>query len=523
MSIGDFKRIEDAIIIESDYPKIEFGTVNISKSNYVCAVKTGRDVIVLDDSEVKYFSILKTKGISKKAANLIEATVHGVLSTVIPGASLAGALVGNTAAAAAGMAARGTASRVSGGARDYHDIYIEFQNGKSCVVRCPDRYLKTIKKYCLERKISKRMLDKKLEIDNGGDSSGIRRESDDPVKPSEKTSVCKNCNNEVTYGDKFCPKCGKHIANPVETKDKRRHKDRKKNIGKWLLSTCGILLTLLIIVAIINPFLISDTIEAISDFFFERHLEKVIDKCLNNENSKECIDIQKRYNATFKYCYAFYDIPEIDKDIPVYGVAKHYSFRETQFSLLSTLILDDDSNVFPYYGCVSERASIGKNNLDDVSGEDTQALHWLRNRPKAEFDIYNPLITYSGFNSVLWNNVPNFKETVSDVEEMIDRRYYVNTIENRLRMDDIVRNTDNKLKSYAENKVVQAYFWNYDIWNERYNYNNGCIYGKGTKDEIHFSSKCLPKAGSDDYPLNGFTSYMRKKAFSKYYKAVKME
>ena len=124
MPIGEFKGIEDSIIIESDYPKIEFGTVNISKSNYVCAVKTGRDVIVRDDSEVEYFSILKTKGISKKAANLIQATVHGVLSTVIPGASLAGALVGNTAAAVAGTTASGTASLISGGVRDYHDVYI---------------------------------------------------------------------------------------------------------------------------------------------------------------------------------------------------------------------------------------------------------------------------------------------------------------------------------------------------------------------------------------------------------------
>ena len=234
MPIGEFKKIEDSIIIESDYPKIEFGTVNISKSNYVCAVKTGRDVIVLDDGEVEYFSILKTKGISKKAANLIQATVHGVLSTVIPGASLAGALVGNTAAAVAGTTASGTASLISGGVRDYHDVYIEFKDGKSCIIRCPDRYLKTIKKHCSEHEISKHKLDEKLGITN--EMKDTHPKSADNVTRVEKTLFCSKCHGVLREGDNYCSKCG----TPAEPREIRCPEcNRKLDSGDNYCPNCG--------------------------------------------------------------------------------------------------------------------------------------------------------------------------------------------------------------------------------------------------------------------------------------------
>ena len=47
----------------------------------------------------------------------------------------------------------------------------------------------------------------------------------------------------------------------------------------------------------------------------DKRLDEVIDTCMDNETSRACQDIKKKYNMTFKYCQKGYD------PLSVYGVA----------------------------------------------------------------------------------------------------------------------------------------------------------------------------------------------------------
>ena len=76
-------------------------------------------------------------------------------------------------------------------------------------------------------------------------------------------------------------------------------------------------------------------------------LEKVIDACENNNKSRACKEIQKKYNMTFKYCKNLYDDVMSGK---IYAVAWEGSSSEppknkTYFDGKWT------NGVSSYYGC----------------------------------------------------------------------------------------------------------------------------------------------------------------------------
>lgn len=171
MAKGDFTAAKEAAILGGDYGDAVFGTVAISNHDYICAIDIGSNTLILDSDNVSFFAILKKKGMSRKAANLIGATTHAVISTMVPGASLIGAIAGNTAATAAGVATSGAAAHVAGGIRDYREIIIVFRDQKKCIIRCSDLYFKKIKKYCEERKLSEYEIDKLLNIKSESTSS----------------------------------------------------------------------------------------------------------------------------------------------------------------------------------------------------------------------------------------------------------------------------------------------------------------------------------------------------------------
>ena len=510
MSIGDFKKIDEAIIIESDYPNVEFGTISISKRNYICAIKTENDVIVLDDSEVKYFSVLKTKGISKKAANLIEATVHGVLSTVIPGAGLASALAGNTAAAAAGIAASGSASHAAGGVRDYHNVYIEFLDGKKCIVRCPDRYLKTLKKYCSELKISKSMLDMKLGVENESDSKNVQHESGGSKKHNEKTALCKKCRQEVDLSRNFCPNCG------VRIKEKRRHKSKKK----WsrakkikIFSGAAITIVLLCIYIFYPP-----------SFVIQKRLRRIVDKCSSNESSQECKILQGIYRISFEYCYSYTDIPMISSETSVYGVAvrNSYSKRLSAF---------DPAEPYPYYGCADRVDDVGSDFTINRSEEHKsidrfQSLYHFAHAPSYVVFTQYCSVMKNNTDSPLWKNIPGYKIIDDNMKTRIikynlkdfvrGKNLCANKNESRNLPTDIARIHDWPMAEYADNATVHHYFKIYDIWNAYYYKDKTCTLSDGGR-KYDYRGKCYPGYESDDYPLNGFTDIIRQTMESEYY------
>ena len=262
MAKGDFTKAKEAAILGGDYSNAVFGTVAISNYDYICAIDIGSNILILDGEEVSFFAILKKKGMSQKAANLISATTHAVISTMVPGASLIGAIAGNTAAAAAGVATSGVAAHVAGGIRDYKDIIVVFRDRKKCIIRCSDLYFKKIKKYCEERKLSEYEIDKLLNIKskptNPKDSAKNRVEKEQNQKPkisksqpssntyhqavqnkkdtSQKLLVCPKCKKEISDGDKYCSSCGIKIETAIL---KCYNCGHKLKTGDSYCSSCG--------------------------------------------------------------------------------------------------------------------------------------------------------------------------------------------------------------------------------------------------------------------------------------------
>ena len=68
----------------------------------------------------------------------------------------------------------------------------------------------------------------------------------------------------------------------------------------------------------------------------------MLDACEKKEESQKCKNIQSIYKITYEYCHAFFDIPEIDKSIPVYGVATRNDFKGD--ALMSLRPYSDNSN-----------------------------------------------------------------------------------------------------------------------------------------------------------------------------------
>ena len=511
MAIGDFSKADDAEIIGGDYSGAAFGTVEKSKHKYVCAIRNKGKTIILDEMEVEYFASLTTKGLSKGSSRLIEATVHGVLSTVIPG----GGVIGNTAAAAAGVASRSAATHAVGGIREYRDILIAFRDGKTILVRCVDKYVKIMNKNCLKLKLSKEEI--KYILGNENDSSPSQKVLRGHSKGSHLS--CRICHERISASDKFCPHCGARINGDNNERiyfkgsPDGAKKRKKKRVLKVLLVVGIILILILILIYIFSP------PQQVIDY----RLNKILDTCSNNELSSSCKSLQNRYKIRFKYCYAYYDIPEIDKSIPVYAVAEREAFKSSPL-MNSTLKYEIDGGygeISPYYGCVSNYSDLGRN-IGDVSNEeieDLQASYWLKNRPWVSFNPSLCQVSYEGFESTLWNNIPNFKDTIYSAKKEIESRSSYCYMKDNPRLAELFNSTDDKLRKYSENNIVREYYYGFDSWNMNYNRLNfsSCVYGKDSSNEKRFVGNCLTDVGEKGYPLSGFVDFMKERKGSNYY------
>lgn len=261
MAVGQFTKAKEGAILGGDFSNAVFGTVAISFNDYICAIDTGSEILILDDEDVEYYAAISKKGMSRKTSNLINATTHAVISTLIPGASLAGAIAGHTAAAAAGVATGNAAAHVAGGIRDYRDVIVVFRDQKKCIIRCSDLYFKKIKKYCEERKLSEYEIDELLNnkskrVDTKASLSGHAKKTNRPKhkyandsvsssrgdRSSEKqnyldeTHECPRCHNKISKGDKYCSSCGAKIEPKLTACYNCGHKLRT---GDNYCPTCG--------------------------------------------------------------------------------------------------------------------------------------------------------------------------------------------------------------------------------------------------------------------------------------------
>lgn len=578
MARGDFTTAKEAAILGGDYGDAVFGTVAISNHDYICAIDTGSSILIFDGEEVSYFAILKKKGMSRKAANLISATTHAVISAMVPGAGLVGTFAKNAAAAATGIATSGATSHVAGGIRDYRDIIVVFRDQKKCIIRCSDLYFKKIKKYCEERKLSEYEIDKLLNIKSDStspkDSSKSRVEKErnqkqkenksqpssntyrlpaqDKKELSSKVRVCPKCQKEISDDDKYCSSCGLKIetailkcyncghslragdsycpscGHPIKEvtakrvrstyiekqeypRDKKNTLKKKKPASKlafWVPIILPILLCGLLIY-IFNP----------PNAVIQWRLGRVLDLCEKNEESQECKNIQSIYKISYNYCHAFFDIPEIEKTIPVYGVATRNDFKEDTLMSLHPYSDNSKIKIRPYYACANSYLDLDKNlgNLHDVT-IDSQASYWLRHRPSFSFDSKSCTVTADGLKYVLWNDIPNFKDAIFKAEyEMSHTKTNYCYMKSNSRLEMIFSETDNKLAKYAENKTVKEYFSRFDIWNESLHFDEGCLYSKGTPYEKEFKGRCLTNADEEGSPIDDFVDFMKEQRSSMYY------
>lgn len=593
MAVGQFTKAKEGVILGGDFSNAVFGTVAISFNDYICAVDIGSEILILDNGDVEYYAILSKKGMTRKTANLINATTHAVISTLIPGASLAGAIAGHTAAAAAGVATGNAAAHAAGGIRDYRDVIVVFRDQKKCIIRCSDLYFKKIKKYCEERKLSEYEIDELLNskskhLDTKASPSEHAKKKNDPKYKYANDSVsssredyssgrqnylgetheCPRCYNKISKGDKYCSSCGSKIepvlSNCYNCGHKLKGKDRycpycghpvmgtaskrinnasaefyipsrKREVSSDLLSVAkdastsssarnnklkrkklfsriaffGLRILPPIIVCIALVYILNPP-ETVIRWRFER----VLDACEKKEESQKCKNIQSIYKITYEYCHAFFDIPEIDKSIPVYGVATRNDFKGD--ALMSLRPYSDNSNakIRPYYGCVANYADLDSkgSNLHDATKE-SQATYWLEDRPSISFSLDKCTISRHAFSSVLWRNIPNWGEIAME-ETNAFLRYDGACVKG---MEYELKKTDDKLAKYSENKTVQAYYAGFDVWNESLHLGESCIYDKGTATEKTFRGKCLTSVGEEGYPMRGFVDFMEDRRSSIYY------
>lgn len=193
-----------------------------------------------------------------------------------------------------------------------------------------------------------------------------------------------------------------------------------------------------------------------------RRLNEVIDACMYNERSRGCSAMQEKYRMSFEYCHSLADIPEIDKKVPIYGVAKKNDMNTREISYRDG---DKTLNKYPYYSCTSYVEDAEKDSGPNLlsSEPSTMALFALYKTPK-----YSTSGNYSqchvtldpGYN-FLWDQIPNI-ETVKNKYEIA-----FNTYNKCGQLSDLQRELDvinTKLSSYSSNKTVQQFYKIYGDW-----------------------------------------------------------
>ena len=229
-----------------------------------------------------------------------------------------------------------------------------------------------------------------------------------------------------------------------------------------------------------------------------RRLNEVIDSCMYNERSRGCSILQEKYDMSFEYCHSYVDIPEIEKSIPVYGVAKR---NKGSF------------NKYPYYSCSTYLEDVDKSNVDNLlASEPTSlALYELYETPKkgTSGNYYkceaNQLVAYGE----IWDQIPNIEAIKNEYRIAIDSNNKCDQLSNLQKEFDRI---NKKLSNYSSNKTVQKYYRQYDIWlgsDDLDNIKNGSYTGLVSSCEYgdkRFYQKCT----NDEYDLNHFVMAMRK-------------
>ena len=70
----------------------------------------------------------------------------------------------------------------------------------------------------------------------------------------------------------------------------------------------AVIITIVLIVGGVAWGGVSHWLEDMKEEARQNHLNEVLVACTNQENSERCKSLQKKYNITFKYCYAMGDI-----------------------------------------------------------------------------------------------------------------------------------------------------------------------------------------------------------------------
>ena len=489
VSPSAFKSYKNAEIINGSYAGGQIGLGKIGRTWYA-TIKYENTYIVLNEKTVSYFSRVSKKGLSRLSQGVID-TFFGALGAEI-------------------------ARNKAGGSELFYTEYIRFLDGKECAISCPHSFESYLKKYCNRRKVD-------------GSASNARLENDSDAIIER----CPKCHHSISSSDKFCSNCGyrmsakrsKSLKNkPDSDEDTIRPKSvrRKRLIIRIVLLAAIALFFILALIFVFNP----------PSLIVQYRLDKILDKCIDNESSQECKTLQGIYKISFMYCRAYFDIPEIDKEIPVYGVAKANDYRDgtewdayTRYRGISYINLEDSRfTYFPYYGCVSDKRGLeNKSPVTDIlTDQDTVAIYELSNLPQAYLLFSSSAKSSCGYeyyfenfsvDKTLWGQIPNWKEYYDafySVPKLYQKCSDVSTANVAL------VKLNSKLTEYAQNGVVRSFYDGWSAWNEGW---GGCVFNKDKKTEREFNQRCgWGQDGARD-TLKDFTDDMLKFKDNEKYKS----
>lgn len=205
----------------------------------------------------------------------------------------------------------------------------------------------------------------------------------------------------------------------------------------------------------------------------DRRLDEVISSCMNNESSRGCSTLQEKYEITFKYCHSLADIPEIGKNIPIYGVS--FTNKFTPYNLEGVMAEDyritgePYERVFPYYGCNNSINSVGNNNTENLlHNPSTLVLFALSKTPYKSVndpDGNGPQCNnnVSSDKNSLYTQIPNFDVIWAEYDTIYNTYKMCNQGETLQNEWDKI---NKKFVNYSQNKAVQLFYQQYGKWTD---------------------------------------------------------
>ncbi len=260
----------------------------------------------------------------------------------------------------------------------------------------------------------------------------------------------------------------------MATKKKKSNKSRSKSTKKQdiikiggisiakqkLIMVGGAVITVIILVWFVN----SSFWPWPSSAEIGRRLNDIIDACMYNERSRGCSSIQEKYHMTFEYCHSLADIPEIGKNIPVYGVAKKENLEAREIGYRGG---DKTLNKYPYYNCAGRLDDIDKNNYPNLlsSEPSTMVLFALYKTPhySTSGDSYQCDVYLDPDYNFLWEQIPNIENIKNEVQ-IISNTYKGISCSRLSELQDVFDRVNTKLSSYSGDRTVQQFYKNYGDW-----------------------------------------------------------